>query len=264
MINKLLTWYKENGRHELPWRKTRNPYKVLVSELMLQQTQVPRVIPKYKAFLKQFPTLKKLAQAERADVLRAWQGLGYNSRAARFHALAKAITKLPETREELLQLPGIGPYTAGAIMIFAHNKPAASVDVNVERVIKRLCWKQTQQPSKQEVEQKALELIQASNNPHDWHSMLMDFGSTICKRTPSCLKCPVRSQCKSKGKRADETTKKQPKFKGSTRYYRGQLLKKLLEKPLEEKDITKEEKEALRALIKEKLVTKQASVYHIH
>lgn len=226
----LLAWYKTNGRHTLPWRNTCDPYKILTSELMLQQTQVARVLPKYNAFLNSYPTMRHLAKAKRSDVLRHWQGLGYNNRAVRFHTVAKTVTALPKSREELQKLPGIGPYTAGAIMIFAHNAPSLSVDVNVARVLKRVFWTTTTIPTKEAIDTHALKLIQQSKDPHAWQSALMDFGSAICTaRKPQCAHCPLRKQCKSKGVRPEELrTPKQSTFLGSRRWWRGQILKQLL------------------------------------
>jgi A/G-specific adenine glycosylase len=240
VVRDLLLWYRAHGRHELPWRQTRDPYKVLVSELMLQQTQVPRVIPKYNAFLQQFPTMKKLAAAARKDVLAAWQGLGYNARAIRLHELAKQVCGrgLPATYDELLALPGIGPYTAGAIVIFAHNQAAPSVDVNVRRVLTRLFYDDN--PDAKALERKAEELLQASRAPHDWHSALMDFGSAICTaKAPKCDACPLFAACVNKGPRADELTarKQAAPFVGSTRWWRGQIIKSLLKESMEKKDL---------------------------
>jgi len=132
--------YEKYGRHNLPWRKTRNPYRVLVSEIMLQQTQVARVIPKYKAFLKQFPTLESLSKAPLRDVLIAWQGLGYNRRAKALHALAELVVtahkgRMPTMFEELIRLPGIGPYTAGAVCAFAYNTPVPILETNIRTIL---------------------------------------------------------------------------------------------------------------------------------
>lgn len=272
VITTLLSWYDTNGRHTLPWRQTNDPYKVLVSELMLQQTQVPRVIPKYEAFLQAFPTLQHLAKAERTEVLRLWQGLGYNSRAIRFHELAKANKTLPQSREELLKLPGIGPYTAGAVMIFAHDKPALSVDVNVERVLKRVFWPRNTQPTRKEVDALSLKLITESGRPHAWHCALMDLGSAICTaRNPKCNHCPLYEHCKTRGVRIEEirTKPKQTKFLGSNRWWRGQILKTLLTGPVKEQHLLHRIKEqpsteeqdtyaaALQGMIKEGIVTKE-------
>ena len=228
---RLLTWYKRHGRHDLPWRQTREPYRILVSELMLQQTQVSRVIPKYRTFLAAFPTIKRLAAASRREVLLHWQGLGYNTRAVRLHTLAKLIVeeyngRIPDTREGLLSLPGIGPYTAGAIMIFAHEVPAESVDTNVRRIIRRLFWDRTETPAG--VVEREQQLL--GRNPHDVQSALMDLGSVHCTSTPVCHSCPLRKFCKSQGRRPDETKKSQGPFKGSNRWLRGRILQAVLER----------------------------------
>ena len=234
VIDALLSWYRVHGRHELPWRKTRDPYRVLVSELMLQQTQVRRVIPKYEAFIARFPTMADLAAADRRDLLLLWQGLGYNSRAVRLHALAKAVRAsgaMPDTIEELRSLPGIGPYTAGAVMIFAYDTPAASVDVNVSRVLSRIFVQPDTTPRPDELQDLASTLITMSGKPHNWQSALMDFGSGVCTaREPRCVGCPLRTVCKTRGIRPQEQQQeKQPAFYGSSRWWRGQILKHLLQ-----------------------------------
>lgn len=234
IIADLLAWYETDGRHDLPWRHTRDPYRVLVSELMLQQTQVPRVIPKYRAFLKAFPTVRALAQAPRSDVLRAWQGLGYNSRAIRLHELAKAIDgrEFPKTNAELRALPGIGPYTAGAVRIFAFDRPDLSVDVNVRRVLSRLLFAKRAIPTSDRIDALAVRFITDSGRPHDWHSALMDLGSAVCvARNPRCDDCPLRASCKSKGARPDEarSSPKQSKFTGSNRWWRGRILRLIID-----------------------------------
>ena len=137
----LLAWYALHGR-DLPWRRTRDPYAILVAEVMLQQTQVDRIAPRWRAWLEQFPTLRDLAAASRADVIRAWQGLGYNLRAVRLHEIARQVTDegggmLPRTLDGLLALRGIGRYTAGAVACFAYEQPVSMVDTNVRRVLSR-------------------------------------------------------------------------------------------------------------------------------
>jgi A/G-specific adenine glycosylase len=249
VIAALMDWHRHNGRHALAWRHTRDPYRILVSELMLQQTQVARVSVKYEKFLVRFPTLKALANADRADVLRAWQGLGYNSRAVRLHALAKAMasTGLPQRREELLKLPGIGPYTAGAMIIFAHRKPSLSVDVNVERVLGRVFWPPTTVPARKEVDALALDLITKVPAPHHWHAALMDIGSAVCTaRKPKCGLCPLYAYCRTRGTRPETIgrTPKQSKFHGSVRWWRGQILKLLLAAPVPEQHLLHRIKEA--------------------
>ncbi len=195
----LLTWFEEMGRKNLPWRGTKDMYEITVSEIMLQQTNVPKVIEIYKAFLLKFPTVEVLAKARQSSVLRAWKGLGYNRRALNLHKMAKVITTdyrgiFPQNKEELLALPGIGPYTSSAVLVFSKNKNLAAIDVNIERVIRRLHGKQKweNEIQKEEIITGFLPLGQASN----WHSALMDFASAICtKRTPKCEKCPLSKIC---------------------------------------------------------------------
>ena len=278
----LLKWYKKNSRANLPWRMTRDPYAVLVSELMLQQTQVPRVIPKYDAFLTCFPTIEALAQSDRTVVLAHWQGLGYNNRAVRLHALAKIIMsehngKLPDEYDELRKLPGIGPYTAGAIMSFAYNKPAPCVDVNIRRVIVRIFWEKSERAHDENIKILALDLVHSAP-PHEWHSALMDFGSAVCTaRKPHCKDCPMRAFCVSKGLRPDETiaSKPQSTFKGSVRWWRGRILKTLLAGAVNERHLLHRIKEnpdsddedrcetALASMIKEGLVIKKIGVLQL-
>jgi len=229
---KLLTWYARHKR-DLPWRTTTDPYAILISEVMLQQTQVERVVPKYEAWLKAFPHWEALARASRTDVLRAWSGLGYNRRAVRLHALAQLVVeehggRLPTTEANLRKLPGIGPYTAGALMAFAHDKPGACIDVNVARVVKRYTFQPKQAVSKNEVEEALLNLY--SKRVRDFANALMDFGSTVCTATdPRCEECPLRAACQSKGERPEEaalrTKRRQSPFLHSNRWWRGQILK---------------------------------------
>jgi A/G-specific adenine glycosylase len=236
----LLAWYEKN-RRDLPWRKTHDPYRILVSEVMLQQTQVERVIPKYEEWLRALPGFQSLAKAARSDVLRRWSGLGYNNRAVRLHALAKLLVekhggKLPDSEEELRKLPGIGPYTAGALMVFAHNKPGMCVDVNVERIIKRIFYTKTKiNITKNDVKESFLVSFPAGR-ARDWGNTLMDFGSTVCTPTrPGCAECPIFAECKSKGERPDEKSlrekKRQTQFLDSNRWWRGRILRALTVAP---------------------------------
>ena len=198
----MLSWYAEHGRANLPWRTVRDPYYTLVSEFMLQQTQVDRVVPKFEAFVAAFPDIATLARASTADVIRAWQGLGYNSRALRLSELAKAIVDrfggvIPQEEDELRQLPGIGPYTAAAIAAFAFNKDVAAVDTNVRRVVHRQVFGVEYPPVADDatLDARANDLLVAGR-AHDWNSAMMDLGATICTaRAPKCLMCPVRDSC---------------------------------------------------------------------
>ena len=202
----LLAWYAAEGRASLPWRHTRDPYAVLVSEVMLQQTQVERVLPKYRAFLDQFPTLDDLAAAPVADVIRAWAGLGYNMRAIRLHEIARQAVEryggaLPGSLDELLELKGIGRYTAGAVACFAFGLPVATVDTNIRRVLWRVfrgvepyMW-----PADTAFQRQMLALAEWALPPdgaYDWQQALMDLGATVClARRPLCERCPLTASC---------------------------------------------------------------------
>ena len=192
---KLLAWYKRNAR-VLPWRETRNPYAILVSEFMLQQTQVSRVLEFYPRFLKRFPTIGSLARSQPKAVREAWDGLGYYARAHNLHRLAREVTRLhdgtlPETPEELRTLPGVGPYTAGAVACFAYEKPVATVDTNVRRVLERAF-------ASKDVWKLAEKLV-PKNGERAWrfNQALMELGALVCTaRKPKCPECPVRNNCR--------------------------------------------------------------------
>jgi A/G-specific adenine glycosylase len=198
--NRLLEWYGEFGR-DLPWRRTSDPYKILVSEVMLQQTQVDRVIPKFHEFLGKYPTLHDLAVAHPDDVRKTWYPLGYNIRPYRLHSIAcEAVERyggaIPSKAEELLSLKGIGRYTAGAIRSFAFNKDAAILDTNVIRVLHRIFIGEGD-PKKQKPELWVLsEKLIPRGKGYDFNQALMDFGAMVCKaRKPLCLLCPMRNIC---------------------------------------------------------------------
>lgn len=198
----LLDWYERHGRSRLPWRVMRNPYHTLVSEFMLQQTQVDRVVPKFVAFVARFPSLEALARASIADVLREWQGLGYNSRAMRLAEVARAIVErfegaVPRDFDALRSLRGIGPYTAAAIRAFAFDEDDAPVDTNVRRIVHRVFFG-LEYPSRAtpaELDERAREVVPRGKG-HDWNSALMDLGATLCTaRAPKCLLCPLLDTC---------------------------------------------------------------------
>lgn len=204
---KVLAWYSRYGR-VLPWRNISNPYKILVSEVMLQQTQVNRVLVKYPEFLRRFPTLGKLGDAPRSAVVIAWKGMGYNRRAVHLHRVAKTIHqqnngRFPHTYDEMVQLPGIGRYTANAILSSAFRKDTPVVDVNIRRVLSRLLWpmkKTTALKSEREI-WKAAEVLLPAGRSYRWNQALMDLGATICTaRTPRCAGCPVNGICSSFGR----------------------------------------------------------------
>ena len=193
-VRKLLIWYKKAAR-DLPWRETRNPYAVLVSEFMLQQTQVSRVLDFYPRFLKRFPTIEALARARPKAVMEQWDGLGYYARARNLHKLAREVTRrhdgtLPDRPEDLRTLPGVGPYTAGAVACFAYEQPVAAVDTNVKRVLGRVF-------RKKDVWGLA-SAIMPRNGKRAWkfNQALMELGALVCvARKPKCPVCPVRREC---------------------------------------------------------------------
>jgi A/G-specific adenine glycosylase len=199
---RLLAWYAKHGR-DLPWRRTRNPYRVLVSEMMLQQTQVARVIPKYHEFLRRYPTLRRLAAAPVDDVRRLWYPLGYNARPVRLRQIARETMaryggRLPNNHERLRALPGIGPYTAGAILAFAYGQDAAVLDTNVRRVLSRVFVghrRARRLRSDRPFWELAGRLVPAGRG-YDFNQALMDFGATHCTaRRPRCCRCPLQSVC---------------------------------------------------------------------
>src|SRR3989454_1161732 len=200
---RLLAWYKRAAR-DLPWRRTRDPYRVLVSEFMLQQTEVSRVAEFYPRFLERFPDLGTLARAPARQVREAWDGLGYYARARNLHALAKSVTRrqdgtLPAEPEELIKLPGIGPYTAGAVASFAYEKPVPAVDTNVARVLRRVFFaSRLPSPASRDIWQLAAALV-PKNGKRAWkfNQAMMELGALVCvARKPKCPDCPVRPVCR--------------------------------------------------------------------
>lgn len=204
---RLLRWYAEHGR-DLPWRRTRDPYAILVSEVMLQQTQVERVVPRYGAFLARWPTAAALAAAPTAEVIREWQGLGYNRRALALQRAARlvAATGWPE---DLTELPGVGRYTADAVGLFALGRQVLPVDTNVRRVQER---------------------TGAAFGPPSGQA-LMDLGATVClARIPRCERCPLAAACPSRGRRY-EPARKQAPLEGSFRQRRARTLRLVAQGP---------------------------------
>ena len=209
---KLRAWYRQNAR-DLPWRRTRDPYRILVSELMLQQTQVSRVVTRYGEFLEQFPTLGHVARAKPAHVMEAWEGLGYYARARNLHKLATQITDggrapssaLPADPAELRALPGIGAYTAGAVASFAYERRAALVDTNVARVLKRVFAPKAdlKTGTGQKVVWDIAERILPRTGQATWthNQALMELGALVCTaRVAHCGRCPVSGICRSAAK----------------------------------------------------------------
>ncbi|HTW32138.1 MAG TPA: A/G-specific adenine glycosylase [Candidatus Sulfotelmatobacter sp.] len=199
----LLAWYDAHAR-ELPWRRDRDPYRVWVSEIMLQQTRVAAVIEHYHAFLRRFPTVEKLAAARESSVLAEWSGLGYYRRARMLHAAAKVVArerkgKFPETAAQWVDLPGIGRYTSAAIASIAFGEPVAVVDGNVERVLQRVSGKSL---SIAQIWDAAEQLLDR-DSPGDFNQAMMELGATVCTpRSPACLMCPLIDLCATRGEMA--------------------------------------------------------------
>ncbi|MFZ9630366.1 MAG: A/G-specific adenine glycosylase, partial [Ilumatobacteraceae bacterium] len=218
---------------DLPWRATRDPWAVLVSEVMLQQTQVARVVPKWHAFLDAFPTTAACAAAPLGDVLRLWQGLGYPRRARNLHAAATAIEAagaFPDSLDELLALPGVGQYTARAVLAFAFEHPAAVVDTNIARILARVAGRRLTAREAQAAADASLE----RDEPWAWNQCLMDLGATVCTASsPDCVSCPLRRGCAWRGRGDDPApgsagvSRAQGRFDGSDRQARGRLLRRL-------------------------------------
>ncbi len=198
---RLLKWYDDHGR-DLPWRRTLDPYKILVSEVMLQQTQVERVIPKYHEFLGKYPTLKDLAASEPDDVREAWYPLGYNIRPYRLHSIAcETVTQyggtLPREDEQLQSLKGIGRYTAGAVRTFAFNEDAPIVDTNVMRVLHRVFLGKGDPRKQKSTVWVMAEALIPKGKGYDFNQALMDFGASVCTaRKPACPSCPMKTFCR--------------------------------------------------------------------
>ncbi len=244
----LLSWYARNGRSELPWRTVRDPYYTVVSESMLAQTQVDRVVPKFIAFVARYPAIGSLASANLADVVRAWQGLGYNTRAIRLVELARAVVerfdgRIPDESEALRTLPGVGPYTAAAIRAFAFNHDEAALDTNIRRVLHRMHFgvEYPAKASTADLERIASHDI-AAGTGHDWNSAMMDFGATICTaRAPKCGACPLREFCAAAPLEADvldalrkryarrASPQDSVPFRTTSRYARGRIVDRLRE-----------------------------------
>lgn len=242
----LLGWYRVH-RRALPWRSSKSPYRKFLAEMMLQQTQVERVIPKYHAFLAQYPTFRRLAAAPLADVIRLWAGLGYNRRAVHLHRAAQTVVRehggrLPLSLQALLRLPGIGAYTARALLSMVGNAPVAVVDTNVRRVLGRMFRDELQAlfgergPTERQVQALADDLVPDGRSAR-WNQALMDLGSTVCtSRRPDCPRCPLLAWCQAR--RAGDVSdlpslrpKGQGRFSGSRRYYRGRIIAVLRESP---------------------------------
>ena len=256
-VQKVWSYYHTH-RREMPWRKTRNPYKIFVSEIMLQQTQVSRVEEKYRLFLKKFPTIRKLAKAGARDVLVAWQGLGYNRRALLLWRAAQDIQNLyrgqiPQGKDKLTALPAVGDATAGAILAYAWNKPAVFVETNIRTVFIHHFFRKNKKISEQDLRE-LVSLTLQKNNPREWYYALMDYGAM--------LKSGYHNE-----HRKAAVFRAQPRFKGSLREARGAIIRALAKaKVLPKRSLAaqtgindKRLPSALKALIKEGFVTERGA-----
>ena len=219
----LLAWYRVE-RRAFPWRGESDPYKVLVSEVMLQQTQASRVIPFYERFTARFPSAADLASADLKDVLALWTGLGYNSRALRLRETARIVTRdgWPTTPVGLVELPGIGPYTAAAVASFAFGEQVATVDTNLRRVLSRWHGESLSGPTLHSVADDDL-----GHPAADWNQAMMDLGATRClPRNPDCTRCPVAQWCVGPDSYRPPTP--QGRFEGSARQLRGAVVRSLV------------------------------------
>jgi A/G-specific adenine glycosylase len=258
----LQAYYSVNGRFDLPWRQPErdgsfNPYKILVSEIMLQQTQVPRVIPKYLAFLTQFPTIDLLARAELSDVLKAWSGLGYNRRAKYLQEAAKQIRlcgDFPNSITELVKLPGVGKNTAGAIVAYAFNRPVVFIETNIRTVYIHHFFAD----KKDIIDKEILDLLEQTldtKNPRDFYWALMDYGTDLKQKIGNLNKL-------------SKSYKKQSAFNGSIRQLRGAVLRSLTDKRKTLSQLHSEPQDerleaVVQALQNEGLIRRSGLYYHL-
>ena len=254
----LLSWY-DSAKQPFPWRATQDPYRILISEVMSQQTQIQRVVERWSRFLERFPTVEDLAVASLADVLEEWSGLGYNRRARSLHECAKRVadTGWPDTVEGLQALPGIGPYTAAAVVSICFSQPTPAIDTNLRRVLSR--WHGS--PLTDREARAYAEPLIDRDRPGDWNQAVMEIGGSLCTpRDPACHDCPVEEWC------ADASVYVAPRpqgvFEGSTRQARGTLVRELISGPATIDEISARSgvhpdrlKQASAALMAEGLVT---------
>jgi A/G-specific adenine glycosylase len=235
----LLSW-SARTRRDLPWRHTRDPWAILVSEVMLQQTQVARVVPKYRAFLERFPSAAACAASPVADVVRQWMGLGYNRRALNLHRTAVAVVDrhggaFPDDLDALMALPGIGPYTARAVLTFAFGRDVGIVESNTGRVLARLAGA----PLTLTAAQRFADELVPDGEGWAWNQAMIDLGATVCLRhTPKCAECPVAAHCRwHGGPDPAAPAHKQSTFAGSDRQGRGRLVDAMRVAPVPVDDI---------------------------
>ena len=260
-----LIWdfYQQNGRHWLPWRQTQDPYAILVSELMLQQTQVARVVPKFQTFTDKWPTVQALAQASLGEVLVMWQGLGYNRRAKFLHQCAIAVVNeydsvFPRSQTELESLPGIGPYTASAICAFAYNQPVTLIETNVRRVFIHHYFADATTVADAEL-LPLIERVLPKDQARVWYAALMDYGSYLKTQVPN-------------PNRKSSTYSRQSTFKGSDRQIRGAVLRLLADGKSRTKQMITEQlldfdservTTQIEKLFAEGLLQKSCQTYHL-
>ena len=235
MQQALLKW-SARTRRDLPWRETRDPWAILVSELMLQQTQVPRVIPKYHAFLQRFPTVSSCAASSVGEVVQQWAGLGYNRRAVSLHRAAAVCVErhggsLPDHLDALLALPGVGPYTARAVLAFAFERDVGLVEANTGRVLARIAGRPLETAEAQEL----ADGLVPRRKGWAWNQAMIDLGATVCmRRAPRCGECPVSTHCRWHGGLDPAApAHKQSTFAGSDRQGRGRLVDALRRGPVD-------------------------------
>ena len=268
----LFAWIAPRLR-QLPWRETRDPWAVLVSEVMLQQTGVDRVLPKWKLFIETFPSATVCADASLGEILTLWQGLGYPRRARNLHASARRIVeehggRVPANLDELLALPGVGPYTARAVLAFAHEVDVAVVDTNIARVLARVNDRRLTASEAQRI----ADMMVPEGEAWLWNQALMDLGATLCRPRPLCDACPLAAMCDWAGEGDDPSigsagvSTGQPRFEGSDRQARGRLMKELVSRAVSIDDVAevmgRDEQVAARllgALIDEGLVTRDGT-----
>ena len=245
----IFAWWELHKR-DLPWRRTRDPYHILISEVMLQQTQVLRVLPKYAEFIETYPTVNELAQASTADVLRIWKGMGYNRRALYLKKTAEAIVNVyhgefPESEKELTKLPGLGRYTARALLVFAFEKNIAMVDTNIRQIIIHFFFKDL--PQNDAIIQDVADQLVPVHRSWEWHQALMDYGAIALKRD-----------------RPERSRRTSVPFKNSNRYFRGKLVDMLRESGISERKArTMFSANVISSLIRDGLIIKRLGILYL-
>ena len=259
---RVIDFHRAYGRHDLPWRKTQDPYAILVSEIMLQQTQVDRAVPYFERFIQRFPTVQALAKASLSDVLKEWQGLGYNRRGKLLRECAKEIMekhdgKIPKDRDALIALPGIGPYTAGAIRAFAFNEKEIFIETNIRAALLHHFFPRSKNVPDVKLIPILKKLLLHAESPREWYAAFMDYGSHVKKAHTN----PSR--------RSTHHTKQSP-FEGSMRQIRGHILRRLLDGPIKKSALMREQtkstyhvEKVLRAMEAEGLIKRRGESWRL-